>query len=68
MRCVRVTCQRIQASIPCNCCKEGQPDEEALPYRMIYSGEYAPLLGEAPANASNSAVAELSNKLDSETY
>ena len=68
VRCVRVTCRKIQASSPCHCCEERENDEEALPYRMLHSEEYAPLLGEAPANASRSAVVELSNELDSETY
>ena len=72
IRCVRVTCRRIQANIPCHCCEEGEPDdEETLPYRMVTAEEYAPLLGEAPALQdynSSSAVVEQSNELDSETH
>ena len=72
IRCVRVTCQRIQASIPCHCREEGEPDdEETLPYRMVTAEEYAPLLGEAPALQdynSSGAVVEQSNELDSETH
>ena len=71
IRSVRVTCRRIQASIPCHCCEEGKPDEEALPYRMVTAEEYAPLLGEAPAmqdyNSSGVVVAQ-SNERDSETH
>ena len=49
IRCVRVTCQRIKASIS-YCREEGEPNvEEALPYRMINAGEYDPLLGMAPS-------------------
>ena len=49
IRCVRVTCQRIQASIPCYHLEEGEHDvEEALPYRMISAEEHSPLLGVAP--------------------
>ena len=72
IRCVRVTCRRIQVSIPCHCCEEGEPDEEqTLPYRMVTAEEYAPLLGEAPALQdynSSGAVVEQSNELDSETH
>ena len=70
IRCVCVTCRRIQASIPCHCCEEGEPDEETFPYRMVTAEleEHAPLLGEATANASCNAVVELRNELDSEAH
>jgi len=71
IRCVRVTCQRFQDIIPCHCCIEGKPDEEALPYRMINDEENGPLLGEAPsmrAYNSSGAVVQLRTEIGSEIH
>ena len=66
IRCVRATCQRIWANIPCNHHEEEPGVEDVFPYRMVNDEEYTPLLGDTiPAVQ---VLNELScNEPDSET-